>query len=298
MIEKLKRYYKNHLVIDKQVVNQEQYCWYIEENGATIGIEKNVLTEQERNLLSVFMQPVNNGDRQLTEQQQSWRKVMDGKGEAAPFLPVRFVYFSFNEKIEDESGVEEALEGMLPYPFVLLWQGSKEGVIIEHYSENEVAFYEPIIDTFATDFFVTMKLLIGNVHHTLESIQKSLEIENQCRTFVEGMEMETKIHTMASIMPRILLKNISKEEKRQFMENILGNVLNEPDLLKTIKIFLQCNQNVTLAAKKQYMHRNSVQYRVDKFIEKTEIDIKTFEGAALVYLAFLCQTEILFTVHK
>jgi DNA-binding PucR family transcriptional regulator len=37
------------------------------------------------------------------------------------------------------------------------------------------------------------------------------------------------------------------------------------------------------------MHRNSLQYRIDKFIEKTGIDIKHFKGAVAVYLAILLQ---------
>ncbi|MBY6268509.1 helix-turn-helix domain-containing protein, partial [Parageobacillus thermoglucosidasius] len=56
-----------------------------------------------------------------------------------------------------------------------------------------------------------------------------------------------------------------------------------------IKTFFQCDLNVSLAAKKLYMHRNSLQYRIDKFIEKTGMDIKHFQGAVAVYLAMLIQ---------
>ncbi|OLG03008.1 Fis-type helix-turn-helix domain protein [Bacillus paralicheniformis] len=33
-----------------------------------------------------------------------------------------------------------------------------------------------------------------------------------------------------------------------------------------------------------FIHRNSLQYRIDKFIERTAIDIRQFEEAAAVYL--------------
>jgi DNA-binding PucR family transcriptional regulator len=45
--------------------------------------------------------------------------------------------------------------------------------------------------------------------------------------------------------------------------------------------------NVSLAAKKLYLHRNTLQYRVDKFIEKTGIDIKHFGNAVSIYLALM-----------
>ncbi|MER2142109.1 MAG: helix-turn-helix domain-containing protein, partial [Priestia megaterium] len=47
------------------------------------------------------------------------------------------------------------------------------------------------------------------------------------------------------------------------------------------------NLNVSLAAKKLYMHRNSLQYRIEKFIDRTHLDIKHFTGAVSAYLAIL-----------
>ncbi|MXV42460.1 PucR family transcriptional regulator, partial [Bacillus subtilis] len=34
------------------------------------------------------------------------------------------------------------------------------------------------------------------------------------------------------------------------------------------------------------LHRNSLQYRIDKFIERSGIDIKSYKGALLAY--FIC----------
>ncbi|MCY8607352.1 helix-turn-helix domain-containing protein, partial [Bacillus sonorensis] len=47
--------------------------------------------------------------------------------------------------------------------------------------------------------------------------------------------------------------------------------------------YMQCNLNASLTAKRLFIHRNSLQYRIDRFIEKTGIDIRQFEEAAAVY---------------
>ncbi len=77
----------------------------------------------------------------------------------------------------------------------------------------------------------------------------------------------------------------------------MENVSNDKELIESIKVFFQCNLNVSLAAKQLYLHRNTLQYRIDKFIEKTGLNIKTFEGAVAVYLAFL-SFEHLVILHK
>jgi DNA-binding PucR family transcriptional regulator len=68
----------------------------------------------------------------------------------------------------------------------------------------------------------------------------------------------------------------------------LSTVFTEdPELFTTIKVFLENNLNASLTAKKLYIHRNTLQYRIDKFIEKTGVQLKDFYGAFTVFLACL-----------
>jgi DNA-binding PucR family transcriptional regulator len=58
-------------------------------------------------------------------------------------------------------------------------------------------------------------------------------------------------------------------------------------MYSSIKVFLENNLNASLTAKKLYIHRNTLQYRIDKFIDKTGIQLKDFYGAYTVFLACL-----------
>lgn len=60
----------------------------------------------------------------------------------------------------------------------------------------------------------------------------------------------------------------------------------EPELKHTIQTFIEHNSNMSLTSKKLHLHRNSLQYRIDKFAERSGIDIKTYQGALLAY--FIC----------
>ena len=55
----------------------------------------------------------------------------------------------------------------------------------------------------------------------------------------------------------------------------------EKSLIETCLAMADANMNLSIAAKKLYMHRNSLHYRIDKIIEETGINIKTFKGLSV-----------------
>ncbi len=58
------------------------------------------------------------------------------------------------------------------------------------------------------------------------------------------------------------------------------------DTIETVMGFLREDQNASRAAAKLYMHRNTLNYRLDHFIAVSEIDVRTFRGAVAVFLLF------------
>lgn len=92
--------------------------------------------------------------------------------------------------------------------------------------------------------------------------------------------------TFEMIFPFLLLE--TEKEKLETLLSEEAELLfgSESELRKTIKLFIENNSNVTLTAKKLHLHRNSLQYRIDKFIERSGIDIKSYKGALLAY--FIC----------
>lgn len=61
-------------------------------------------------------------------------------------------------------------------------------------------------------------------------------------------------------------------------------VKDDGDFLEMIKVYLECNLNVFFVVKKLYMYCNSLQYRIEKFIDCIYFDIKYFIGVVFVYL--------------
>ena len=57
-----------------------------------------------------------------------------------------------------------------------------------------------------------------------------------------------------------------------------------PDnILETIKNYILMNHSVLRVSKKMFTHRNTINYRVNKFINMTNIDIREINNSILVY---------------
>lgn len=58
------------------------------------------------------------------------------------------------------------------------------------------------------------------------------------------------------------------------------------ELLLTAGTFLRCGLNATLTAETLFIHRNTFNYRLNAFIEKTGLDIRDYHNALLLELYF------------
>ncbi len=91
------------------------------------------------------------------------------------------------------------------------------------------------------------------------------------------------IYDINSFIMEISLEkiNILKMRLKSFYYSQVG-----VESINTCLGFVENNFNASLAAKKMYMHRNTLNYRIDNFINKTEIDIKNFKSGMALYLLF------------
>ncbi|QWB95870.1 helix-turn-helix domain-containing protein [Mycoplasmatota bacterium] len=65
--------------------------------------------------------------------------------------------------------------------------------------------------------------------------------------------------------------------------HIFKRYIDDTQMLNNIKVYLESNQNMSEAAKKLYIHRNTLIQRIDKFITVTGIDIKMFVPGYVIY---------------
>ncbi len=96
-------------------------------------------------------------------------------------------------------------------------------------------------------------------------------------------DLNPGIYTIDKFIPEVVLFN--KKELTSRLRSYYYNKFS-PETIDTILGFIECNMNASKTAKALYMHRNTLNYRLDNFISKTEIDVRTFSGALAMYLLF------------
>lgn len=86
-----------------------------------------------------------------------------------------------------------------------------------------------------------------------------------------------------------LVNSIPDARRKQLLSQIgdYTSVLADREMLLTLETFFQMDCNVSETAKKLYIHRNTLLYRLDKIKQETGADVRSFGDAAIVKLTML-----------
>ncbi|WP_339060445.1 helix-turn-helix domain-containing protein [Tepidibacillus marianensis] len=83
------------------------------------------------------------------------------------------------------------------------------------------------------------------------------------------------------------------------LENLLEQQWSlDPEIEETVRIFLAENLNMSETARRLFIHRNTLQYRIDKVKQITGLDVKHFENAVLYKVKSLLLKRIGQNVQK
>ncbi|PKL00551.1 MAG: hypothetical protein CVV56_05370 [Tenericutes bacterium HGW-Tenericutes-1] len=117
----------------------------------------------------------------------------------------------------------------------------------------------------------TAFIVPSSIHFPIDVILPSLE------------KLSSGVYQIEQLIPEIVfLKHQDiKASLKTYYTELVGL-----ETIDTVLGFIKENQNASQAAKRLFMHRNTLNYRLDHFMMKTEIDIKSFQGALAIYLLF------------
>jgi len=104
-----------------------------------------------------------------------------------------------------------------------------------------------------------------------------------------AFHVTSNIHLPWMLHMERLINSIPDGVRRQFIDRVLSrsDVFLDPETLTTLEAFFLLDCNVSDTAKKLYIHRNTLLYRLDKIKQETGLDVRTFGDAVLVKLILL-----------
>ncbi|MCR8844873.1 helix-turn-helix domain-containing protein [Paenibacillus sp. SC116] len=109
-------------------------------------------------------------------------------------------------------------------------------------------------------------IFLGRTFHLTEHIHLPWELH------IEHLAYSIPDHVRAEYLKRIVKK---------------AEVFHDAETMATLEMFFQQNCSVSETAKRLYIHRNTLLYRLDKIKQETGLDIRAFSDAVLIKLVLL-----------
>jgi DNA-binding PucR family transcriptional regulator len=295
MFTKLQAIYPNSIVTKQKPDDYfDQYHWFSDETENWIGIPKEEIKESQLQLLSTLFHYYQPGYSLFHSSplSQSWYSYLYENG-PIPVIQnhnehsVRFIYFQWTSSNISYSDFESAIQAFFDIPIAIIWENSLKGIILEQKSKHPLTENDFIAmnETLKTDFFIEPFFYIGKFRELNGDFLSLVQDEKSLLDFALHNSKTEKVFYFEWIVPRLITNQIPQSLKNIILDNIFPVFKEDRELFLSIKAFLDNNLNSSYTAKKLFIHRNTLQYRVDKFTEKTGIALKEFPSILTVYLA-------------
>ncbi|MDM5213894.1 helix-turn-helix domain-containing protein [Peribacillus sp. NJ4] len=291
MLENLKQKFPNTITNKMDTDEISEYVWF-EDSRSILGIPRSEITTEEIRLLELLFAPSINPNNPKTYQDVSWKTFLSEPNAPLPLTSwenVRFIHFKLTHADFSISDFEDAFLAFVPSDAALVWENETSGILIETDKDESLSNNEliAISSTLESDFYVKTRMFTGRFHPVNQDLHHHRNQEKKCFDLAQVHLPDLKVANLADIIPHSLINDPSVTNARWYINEILGKTKQDTELIKTIKTYIECNSNATYAAKQLYIHRNSLQYRIDKFSERTGLDIRNFRHALTAYLILL-----------
>jgi len=283
MLEKLKLVYGDHII--SSPTHDKQILWYQTDEGEIFGVDESALTARETLLLNSFLTPIDQSHTAQTKDEQKWSSYLFDNKPLTVQLPVRVYYFKMVHQAEQRQQIKEAVNSSLEHTH-FLWTGAETAMLIQPNATSENSQLDQLKDlslAITSDFLTDSVFIQGQLH--LPNDQLKMRLLNEQQLFLCHMQrdkLRSGVATFYQCLPSFLCYDASALS--QAISDAFKEAIMDRDIYRTLMTYMQCNLNASKAAKALYVHRNSLQYRIDKFIERTGLDIRHFPEASATYL--------------
>ena len=124
------------------------------------------------------------------------------------------------------------------------------------------------------------------------AIKNAYDHSKECMMLGKKFDIKQDVFDYNKMLFEKIVYNINEEIKKQLLGSFAEKFnLFDNEILITIEEFVSCGLNVSDAARKLYIHRNTLIYRLDKIQKETGFDIRNFKEATVFIIAFLVWKE-------
>lgn len=248
--------------------------------GDVVRIPTDSLSEREQCLLEIL---TNQNDSPI-KYDSPWEKYLFDSGiKPKSADKLRFLYITVNNLDQQQKNEwQQLLLTFFKNGTVSFWLDDNRLIIIDEECALSVDEFKGMLDTVDSDFDTKTKLLVGLVWYHENDLRALAQEEMQIDSFVQNKQM---VATVPDLALQFYLHSSKKESVilqncRQMFEQIdyAGNLIHALYLV---------GGNVSQASKAMFVHRNTLEYRIDKLKKEFALNLRNMNDLTFCYLAFV-----------
>ena len=149
-----------------------------------------------------------------------------------------------------------------------------------------------IRDSIVSDLYCKCYISFSSTVFVAENIKKAYEDAKECMVLGKKFGVKEEIFDYNKMVFEKIVYNISPKVKLELLDKYKGKFNSfDNEMIVTIEEFVNSGLNISDAARKLYIHRNTLIYRLDKINKETGVDIRNFKEATVFIITFIIWKE-------
>lgn len=300
-VRKLQSFFSTHLLDEEQVMSlfptgvlvssssvSSHQLYLPLKNGRWLAISQEDLTERERYLLRVFV-----GEQTVVSQDPWYRYLVEGVGKI-PVHPQSIQWIHVHHSL---SAIEEKdnwcswvdmMRSLFPHCIADFRLTPYDTIfVLDHVTSIPVK--EVLTDTLATmefDFGMKLAIFVGQIWTQSVESKWSALFQAECHLFRAWKEQGLFSRVLS--FGHLFLWGQGKGLLLPLFRSQLAGMIQEQDQLReSIVALWEEGAVVTKAAQKLYIHRNTLQYRLEKWFEVSGLQLRELTDLTVCYQVLL-----------
>ncbi|MBZ5199909.1 helix-turn-helix domain-containing protein [Planomicrobium chinense] len=270
------------------------YVFQQAEKGRWFKIHKKDVSTRDYALLTMLFTEIR-PEADAPSVSRRWLSYLESDGEPpVPFkTDIRIIQLYFGEQLIEQTELQEASCAFFGKAVQLVFASPHEALLIEvkTCAAHEPESFSSYMSALESDFYIKAKMYIGKFQPADSRFPAHFATEKEWFRKSLANGSAEHIYTMENLFPLHLIEQMPSDMKEILVKEVLTPLSYDQEILETVRTFFENGFNASVASKKLYIHRNTLQYRLNKFQEITGISLKDFNGALVAYCASILSKE-------
>lgn len=271
MYERLLKLYKNLIIENPKDFNNENYYYFYNEKNMIFGIEKTITSNEYELIKGMYIEKTFHYNTEMEEKIHKY--IFDNSD--YPFKNKKYNFMLYKTKAE-----HELINGLLKDIF--------NQVEIVKYHDYELVFYQNKSEMNIEELFRTISFDFGKVIYVHQGFNLSVEAKGEDllkyinALFNTSVTLEKEYSDACTLLYDAEVKDF--EDVASFMKKNFEEVLTNEAYLEVINAFFINDLNISKTAGALYMHRNTLNGKLDTISRQLGLNIQNFKHASAILL--------------